>query len=373
VTHTPVLIIGGGPAGSAAASTLAQAGVGCLVLDKSDFPRDKLCGGLVTGRCMTLLHDVFGLAYDEEILNQSSDIKLMMRSETLSRVTDHSTLFFTMRQKFDNWLLERAKSYGAKLKTGVGVDQIKPNSVILSDGSEINFDILIGCDGVNSMVARHLFGRSFDPKTIGFGLEAEVPISDKKHHVEIDFGAVNWGYGWAFPKQKTVTIGVGGIHTENPKLKDQMQSYLLGQGIDPATCKIKGQYIPFGDYREISGHNNIVLCGDAAGFVDPITGEGIGYAIQSGAQAAQAAINALAMKQPEQVYDLYYRATAPIRSDLKRAKAWRYVIFAKPLRPVFKRFFGRTGTLSRGYLDIMSGTRDYTDLPRLLLKRIFRL
>lgn len=372
MTQTSVLIIGAGPAGSAAAATLAQAGIDCLVLDKSDFPRDKLCGGLVTGRCMTQLDKVFGLSFDPSILTQSRDINLMLAGKTLSRVVDYTTLYFTMRHDFDNWLLTRALDLGAQAQTGVRVKQIAQNSVTLGDDTHITFDILIGCDGVNSMVARHLFGRSFDPKTIGFGLEIQAPNDAQTSSVEIDFGVVNWGYGWVFPKRNCLTIGVGGIHAKNPDLKDQMHSYLSAQGIDPKTAKIKGQYIPFGDYRKLAGRQNILLCGDAAGFVDPITGEGIGYAIQSGENAAQSAIKALRLGDANRALDFYQIATAPIRSDLKHAKLWRYVIFAKPMRPVFKRYFGATGTLSRGFLDIMAGKRNYRDLLALLKQRIFR-
>ena len=344
--HTPVLIVGAGPAGAAAAATLARADVECLIVDKATFPRDKLCGGLVTERCMKLVRTVFNLDFDPAILNSSSDIKLMMNDTVMTHVVDQTVLNFTMRRDFDHWLLQKAIDLGANIRLGVGVAKIEKTQVVLSDETVIQFDTLIGCDGVNSGVARHLFGQS----------------------VEIDFGAANWGYGWAFPKKKSITIGVGGVHAKNPNMKVRLKEYLAAHGVDPKDCKIKGQYIPFGDYRRMPGRDNIVLCGDAAGMVDPITGEGIGYAIQSGASAARAVMKSSTC---DDTFKIYRREIAEIHDDLKRANLWRHVIFPRAIRPLFTKFFGETGTLSRGYLDVMAGRLNYSDLPKLLLKRIF--
>ena len=102
----------------------------------------------------------------------------------------------------------------------MSVTTITKTTVTLADGTTITFDILIGCDGVKSVVARYLFGRSFTPKTIDFGLEVEAPLRENQS-VEIDFGVADWGYTWAFPKAKSMTIGVGGFHAKNSDLKER--------------------------------------------------------------------------------------------------------------------------------------------------------
>lgn len=239
---------------------------------------------------------------------------------------------------------------------------ITKTTVTLADGTTITFDILIGCDGVKSVVARYLFGRSFTPKTIDFGLEVEAPLRENQS-VEIDFGVADWGYTWAFPKAKSMTIGVGGFHAKNSDLKERFHEYLSAQNIDPSNCRIKGQYIPFGDYRRAAGRGHIIVCGDAAGLVDPISGEGIGYAIQSGACAARAVMK---QSKSHQTAVIYQNEIVPIHNDLKRAKFWCYLIFPNAMKPIFKRFFGGTATLSRGFMDVMDGTRSYTDLWGLL-------
>ena len=140
--HTHVLIVGAGPSGTGAAATLARAGVDCLLIDKATFPREKLCGGLVTGRCLSLINDVFDLPYDATILRSSKDIRLMMNGMVLSHVTDHTTLHFTMRCEFDHWLLSRAIALGAKTQLGVAIIDITDNAGTLADGTTITVTVL---------------------------------------------------------------------------------------------------------------------------------------------------------------------------------------------------------------------------------------
>jgi len=131
---------------------------------------------------------------------------------------------------------------------GDGVQTIDPirSIVTLATGEVIRYRVLIGSDGVKSIVARTIFGSSFNPKTIGFGLEVEVPreaLLNQSNTVEIDFGVAIWGYGWVFPKKDTFTIGVGGIHRFNPDLRERLTAYLELKGLRAENFKVKGQYI----------------------------------------------------------------------------------------------------------------------------------
>ena len=218
-------------------------------------------------------------------------------------------------------------------------------------------------------MARRLYGAAFDPAAIGFGLEVEVPRADLPHgseDVEIDFGRADWGYGWVFPKLHTFTIGVGGVHRRNPDLKARLAAYLTAKGLDPAKYKVKGQYLPFGRCREQPGRGRILLAGDAAGFVDPITGEGIGYAIESGAAAGAAIAQAVAAGRPDDAYPAYARATRPVRAAMRQARGWRLLIFSRFAKGLFAKAFGRARILRQGYLDIMAGAKDYDDLWGLM-------
>ena len=87
---------------------------------------------------------------------------------------------------------------------------------------------MIGADGVNSFVAKQLFGSSFDQNKIGFALEVELPKGTHKYaQPSIHFNVVNWGFGWVFPKKHSDTFGIVGLHRLNAKLKDQLQNSLI--------------------------------------------------------------------------------------------------------------------------------------------------
>jgi flavin-dependent dehydrogenase len=247
--HFDVLVVGGGPSGSAAARSLAAAGRTVCLTDKATFPREKLCGGLITLRSKRIFDDIFESSWNDEIFNSSTDISFFSNGRFLANVEGYSRLFFTMRYDFDNYLLGLARAAGAHLKLGHTVSHFDPDRklIALESGLEISFAHLVGADGVNSAVAKGLFGSSFNADTIGFGLEVEVPRSHlpaQSDHVEIDFSAAQWGYGWIFPKRNNFTIGVGGIHKFNPDLRLRLDQYLNHKGLAASEFKVKGHIFP---------------------------------------------------------------------------------------------------------------------------------
>lgn len=362
-----VVVVGGGPAGSAASHTARRHGLSTLLIDKKVFPRDKLCGGLLTPRSKALFERIFAQTWDERLISSSDTIAFSSQGEYLATVSDHQTLYFCMRKEFDNYLHTLAAASGVEMALGVSVVAIdlESHSITLSDGRVVHYGVLIGADGVNSQIARVLFGSSFNQETIGFGLEVEIPRDDlpqQDNVIEVDFSAAAWGYGWVFPKKRTYTVGVGGIHQENPDLKANLRSYLTARGLLPDAYKIKGHFIPFGDYRRSPGQGAVLLVGDAAGAVDPITGEGIAYAFETGCLAANAAADAIAAGKPAECYALYEPGYRRAVRGLAQAKRWRYLIFPKVVRPLFEWAFRDAGTLQRGYLDILAGKLEYKDL-----------
>ena len=378
------VVIGGGPAGSAAAFTLASGGASVCLIDKSDFPRDKLCGGGVTGRGRSVFESVFGRSWDGRLFLPSADIEFRSNGRLIGGATDQTGVFLTMRRDFDEYLLGLARAAGATLmlKTRIARVDLAHGALTPGDGAEIRFRHLVGADGVNSMVAKALCGAAFLPATIGFGLEVEVPrdhLPEQGDRLEIDFSAASWGYGWVFPKHRTHTIGVAGIHARNPDMKARLADYLALKNLDAANYRVKGQYIPFGDYRRRPGRDNVLLAGDAAGFADPITGEGIAFAMQSGAAAGRAILDSLA--SPGVVpADRYFSEISGLTRGFRDARFWRWLIYPAPVHGLFTRAFSRAGVLQRGYLDILAGRREYDALPGLFarqagraLKRLARL
>src|SRR6056297_41790 len=135
-------------------------------------------------------------------------------------------------------------------------------------------------------------------------------------------------------------------------------------------AKIKGHFLPFGEAKPRPGRANVLLAGDAAGFVDPITGEGIGHAIHSGELAALAAAHAIQKNQPNQAFTQYRRATRPIRHTVVHARLLRPLIFTPRLQPFFARTFTTSRSLKREYMHLLSGEAEY---PELLLRVLARL
>ncbi|WP_306151812.1 geranylgeranyl reductase family protein [Roseovarius sp. MMSF_3281] len=360
-----LVILGAGPAGSAAAVTARRAGLSVALIDKARFPRDKLCGGLITGRCAGHLARVFGQEITADLFETRHHFEFYMQGRDLGRLTDVPPLHLTTRRAFDARLLGHALAAGAEDYTGQRVTRFDPaqNQVTLDSGATLAFKVLIGADGVQSPVAKALFGRAFDPARVGFALEVEAPARppDEAMPIRIDFAAAHWGYGWSFPKSGSTTVGLGGLHHENPDMNAHLAAYLdlLGVGHD---ARVKGHFLPFGEAKSHPGRANILLAGDAAGLVDPITGEGIGHAIHSGELAALAAAHAIATGAPETALRHYRRASRPIRRAVAQARWLRPLIFTARLQPFFARGFANSRRLKHDYMQLLSGKSDYPDL-----------
>lgn len=373
-----LLIIGSGPSGSAAARVAAQAGLRTALIDKSAFPRDKLCGGGVTGRSARYLADIFAISPDRARFLPRHQFRLTYRGRRIGGQDDAPTLHMTMRRDFDAMLHEAARKAGAEVFAPVrisAIDTDKP-AVTLADGRVLRAPVLIGADGANSAAARALYGRPFDPDQIGFGLEVELDRElTGDNTTEIDLGAANWGYGWVFPKNGSITLGVGGVHARNPDMKVHFQRYLAQhapQLAESPRIKCKGAFLPFGAYRKQPGRGQVLLAGDAAGLVDPITGEGIAWALRSGQFAGQAVVEALKAGQPHAAMAAYTQRLRYIHKEMNAARRLRALIYSGPIRAYFPRAVERHPSMSRTYLRLLAGEMDYAELGHKALFQLAR-
>jgi flavin-dependent dehydrogenase len=249
------------------------------------------------------------------------------------------------------------------------------NSRLTADGEEIAFRYLIGADGVNSAVARALYGRSFYPENIGFALEAEVPRDATRQDAilpEVYFGAINWGYGWLFPKKKTLTVGIGGFHRYNPGMRKDLDALMAARGLGGIRTKVKGHFIPFGNFRRPPGRRNVLLCGDAAGYVDSLSGEGIGYAMQSGHAAAAAISDALMANAPEDALAKYGEGVKPIVRAIRQSNFARWFVYARAMERTFIASIPNAHNLQRRFLDILAGEKSYDNVPFLLARHFMK-
>ncbi len=366
-----VAVVGAGPAGSAAACVAARAGLTVALVDRAAFPRDKLCGGGVTGRAATELRRAFGLEITPDLFLTTPLVRFNAGARVLGRLEDAPPLHMTMRRSFDARLHAQAVAAGAtplarSRPTEIDTDRRR---IRLSCGRRLQYGVLIGADGVNSAVGRHLFGRAHDPATIGFALEVEAPTAPEPW-VEIDFDAAPWGYGWAFPKAGSLTLGVGGIHRHNPDLRPRLAAYLRRHGADPESLSVKGHFLPAGDFRPVPGRGAVLLAGDAAGLVDPMTGEGIGHAIASGRMAAEAALAALSGGRPEAALPHYARALAPLQSELAYARRLQALVFGRLTHRAMLRIIASRPSMQRRAVRLLAGELDYHELRRGFLRRL---
>lgn len=370
MTPTPVnfdvVVVGAGPAGSAAAMTARRAGLSVALIDKAGFPRDKLCGGLVSGRAQTALKSIFPTPPPLDIYHVGDFGAWHWGGEELACFTTPDDLWFTMRFDFDAALCQAALAAGAADYTGrrwKTLDQAN-NSLTMDNGEVLHFGALIGADGVTSPVAAQLFGRAYDPDKIGFALETEclrAPGEDLK--MVIDFRSANSGYGWLFPKNNSLTVGVGGVHSENPDMRAALIKMLPK---DKVAGKIKGAFLPFGDYRRTPGKGNIVLAGDAAGLIDPLTGEGIALALESGAIAADVVVNSLADAKPARIAKRYKTRLKPIHSDIARAVKLRQYAYSKQFEGHFRERLKHSESMRNMFFELLAGRISYHDLGKKL-------
>ncbi|SDX86901.1 geranylgeranyl reductase family protein [Citreimonas salinaria] len=364
-----LIVLGAGPAGAAAAVTSAGAGLSVALVDPRHFPRDKLCGGGLTGRSMRLYREIFGQAVPPVPLERRDAIAFHAFGEDLGTDRDAPPVHLGMRCSFDHALVEHALCAGAVDFTGRTCTLDVDTGTVTIEAGQLRAPLIIAADGVNSPTARHLFGTPFDRRTIGFALEVELPDRAPERALRIDFGAAEWGYGWQFPKPAGLTIGVGGVLSRNADMKGALRRYLDTLGIHES-LPVKGQFLPFGAFRAVPGRGRVLLAGDAAGLVDPLTGEGIAHAMLSGAEAARACTDALAANDPDSALPLYRKRIAPIHTALRHAARLRPILFSESLRPAFIRSFRDSRSLRREYLAMLDGQTDYGPIMRRMALRL---
>ena len=286
-------VVGAGPAGSTAAYRLATAGARVLLVDKAVFPRDKPCGGGVTGRAARLLP--FSLEPVVEDRVDRLECSLRYRARFVRRARTPLALM-TQRRRLDHFLLERAAEAGADVRDGVKVADVSPAGLTV-DGEELGARIVIGADGCNGTAARAL-GLGGDI-VHGVALEGNAPYTPARERYRgamvLEIAVVRGGYGWIFPKGDHVNVGVGGNASEGPRLRELLTKLCAEHGIDPAgLTDLRGHRLPLRRPQSRLARGTAAVIGDAAGLVDPFSGDGLFEAFMSSRLVTEAALDVLA-------------------------------------------------------------------------------
>lgn len=301
-----VIVVGAGPAGSTAARLLGANDVETLLVEKEEPPRHKTCGGGLTDKTLRLMDRTFDRSAEElkqrGIINYSSHrVRLGFGERELKRFEIEDSVHFTDRSEYDHFLFREAKKAGTETLVGDGVDEIDfaANRLTTESGRTVEYGHLLAADGAHSPTRKALVRRGdahcpYWSDQLAIALEAyvdrdEAPAPyDRSGILDLHLGVVNWGYGWVFPHENQLLVGVGGLKPVNPDIRESLLRYGQILGIDLSNTTIKGHPLPFGNYVRRPYQDNVLLLGDAGGFVDPLTGEGIFYAQRTGELAARA-------------------------------------------------------------------------------------
>lgn len=303
-TQTPmqadVIVVGAGPAGSTAAREIAQRGHDVLLLDRARFPRDKPCGGGVTLQSAALLP----FPLDPVIEDVITGAWLRgTRGRSVLRTAGRPLCYMTQRHRLDAYLAEQAQAQGAAFRDGSAVRSVErlPDGAyeVRTAGDVYRARVVLGADGANGVVGTYLGYEHAAESAIA--LEAMLPCPDGtppwlRGRVALQLGTMPGGYAWLFPKADHINIGVGGWKAVvGSQLRTALDQLCRAYGFDPALLQgVRGHHLPMQRIGSVFAAQGSALLGDAAGLVDPLSGEGIHAAILSGVAIAPAVDDYLA-------------------------------------------------------------------------------
>jgi geranylgeranyl reductase family protein len=289
-----VVVVGAGPSGSMAAYQASLAGCKVLLVDRAEFPRYKRCGGGLTGSALSALPEGFMVPVASTASALSTSFKLGSSRE---RTAASSFLSLVNRASFDSDLVDFVQTSGVVFKSGLRVTSgIQEGSVVHLSTPEgtISASAVVACDGVNSVLSR-LVEPVFSSTDFAVEVEIHVPpgiARSWRGRVHIDFGSVEGGYGWVFPKGDVLTVGVIADSSKASVQGKYLERFLLREGLSEYSRFQQGGHhtrtrapgSPLSDGR-------VFLAGDAGGWADSFLREGISYALRSGSLAGRDAVN----------------------------------------------------------------------------------
>ncbi|WP_455359163.1 geranylgeranyl reductase family protein [Streptomyces sp. SYSU K21746] len=295
-----VVVVGAGPAGASAAYAAAVAGRRVLLVEKAELPRYKTCGGGIIGPSRDALPPGFELPLRDRVHAVTFSLNGKL---TRTRRSRHMLFGLINRPEFDAGLVDEARKAGATVRTGVTVSRVEQHgpavpdrrtvAVVLAGGETILARAVVGADGSAGRIGAHV-GVKLDQ--VDLGLEAEIPVpatvaEDWAGRVLIDWGPMPGSYGWVFPKGDTLTVGVISARGEGAGTKRYLEDFIarLGlAGFEPAVSS--GHLTRCRSDDSPLSRGRVLVCGDAAGLLEPWTREGISFALRSGRLAGEWAV-----------------------------------------------------------------------------------
>jgi geranylgeranyl reductase family protein len=291
------IVVGAGPAGSTAALRLARGGAQVLLLDRERFPRDKPCGGGLTQRAVRQLPVSVEPVVEEVVDRFELGFRYRWRFE---RGGEAPLVLMTQRRRLDAYLAERAAEAGAHFRDGQRVTELelgRTEPVVRFGGQAAAAPLVIGADGVNGISAKFV---GPGKRNHGVALEGNVPYVHAREErwrgrAVVVLGTVPGGYSWVFPKGDHVNVGIGGWESEGPRLRKHLERACAAYGLPFGRLEgVRGYRLPMRGRADAAFSGRVALVGDAAGLVDPLSGDGIYEALLSARLAAESGLDLLA-------------------------------------------------------------------------------
>ncbi|WP_116126514.1 NAD(P)/FAD-dependent oxidoreductase [Lewinella sp. IMCC34183] len=344
MSSTPIVIVGAGPAGAATALRLSYLGIPSVLLDKSGFPRDKVCGDAISGKVPTLLNrldpaimdrfrqrfspaDVWGIRF----YPPSRKLIELPFKIGYERVPDAAPGYVSKRIDFDHFLIQevqRRDDIDLHLHADIVATERTGEGYVVRarDGREWQCRLLIDGSGAHSRFSRHEAGLETDRRHHAAAVRAYyrgVTGFHPDNFIELHFlDAYNPGYFWIFPLPNgEANVGLGMrsdiVKARGLNLRRELDAIVASEQfrdrfrdaeqIDPTV----GYGLPLGSRDRTLSGDHYLLTGDAGHLIDPLTGEGIGNAVYSGFIAAELAQRCL----QENRFDAEFLSAYDIRID----------------------------------------------------------
>lgn len=363
-----VVIVGGGPSGASAAHRLAAGGVSVAIVDGS-HPREKPCGGGVTararGRIGAGITDLRPAVPIDSAAFYFGERTVTMR---LSGADEAPRLIVVPRRDFDRWLLDRASRTGATLigERVIAVERTTQAWRVLTRDAEIRGRLLVGADGPGSMVRRRVaqpFAREDLSIAAGYFVAGR-----SSNRIDIALEAQPPGYFWSFPRPDHLAVGAcAEADVSRPEALLAIADAWLSRHAPDAPRKRYGWPIPSLRVatleRQRPAGDGWLLVGDAAGLVDPITREGIFFALASGEEAAAAILGS---GDPATRYTQRLRDT--IYAELLLAARIKARFYEPRFMALLLSALQRSGRIRTIMADLIAGDQPYRALKHRLLQ-----
>jgi geranylgeranyl reductase family protein len=287
VERFDVAVVGAGPAGSTAAYRLSRAHARVLLIDKARFPRDKPCGGGLTMRAVRQLP----VSVEQVVEDRVTSVRCRLKyGPVMERLSERPLCLMTQRRRLDEFLVAQAVEAGATFRDGVRVS-VESDRQVRVDGQPVHVDTVVGADGANGITAKSLgLGGAI---VNGVALEGNLPYERLPEGtwrgvLVLELATVGGGYGWIFPKGDHVNVGVGGWGWEGPRLRGHLRVLCEQYGVRvDELSNLRGHRLPMRRPGTVFAGGRALLVGDAAGLIDPVSGDGMYEGFVSARLAAE--------------------------------------------------------------------------------------